>query len=66
MTIRVNGQQMECETGTTLLQLLERMALRPEAVVVERNRAIVRSGEYGATRLDQGDELELLHFVGGG
>jgi thiamine biosynthesis protein ThiS len=64
--ITLNGEARELPTGLTLLALLERFALDPRAVVVERNRAIVRRPALGETRVEQGDVIELVHFVGGG
>jgi sulfur carrier protein len=38
----------------------------PRTVAVERNGIIVRRAEYGATGLEAGDRLEVVHFVQGG
>jgi thiamine biosynthesis protein ThiS len=46
--------------------LLEELGLVPALIVVERNREILDRGEYDRTALKNGDELELVHFVGGG
>jgi sulfur carrier protein len=35
-------------------------------VAVERNQEVVPRAEHAATRLDEGDSLEIVHFVGGG
>jgi len=40
--------------------------LDPRTVVVELNRQIVRRPALGATALEDGDSVELVHFVGGG
>lgn len=66
MQIRVNGEEVACTPGMTLLAFLEQQGLNPRAVVVERNRDIVKAEALGDIRLDQGDTLEILHFVGGG
>jgi thiamine biosynthesis protein ThiS len=47
-------------------ELLESLDLRPELVVVERNREILERARYGDVRVEPGDTLELVHFVGGG
>lgn len=66
MTIRVNGLTEECTQGVTLLEFLEGRGLNVHSVVVEHNRTIVVADDFGSIRLSAGDELEILHFVGGG
>ncbi|HEX9693200.1 MAG TPA: sulfur carrier protein ThiS [Gemmatimonadales bacterium] len=64
--ITVNGRARPLEAPTSLLRLLEQLALDPRAVVVELNREIVRRPQLADTRVQPGDQLELVHFVGGG
>jgi thiamine biosynthesis protein ThiS len=66
MTIRVNGETTECADGQTLLEFLEGRGLNVRSVVVEHNCSIVVADDLGSVRLVAGDELEILHFVGGG
>ena len=66
MRITVNGDIREIETGASLDDLLQSLSLDPRMVVVEHNRAIVRRPALDATRLADGDQIELVHFVGGG
>jgi thiamine biosynthesis protein ThiS len=65
MTVKVNGEQREIEEGTTLLALIERFNLTPDKVAIELNRRLVRTENYD-TRLQTGDEVEIVTFVGGG
>ena len=64
--VRVNGGTREVPADTTLSGLLEELGLAPSQVAVERNRVIVRRGDYDATRLEPADELEIVTLVGGG
>ncbi len=66
VTLQVNGKAMSVEPGTTLSSFLEGRNLHPRLVVVERNREIVAKSAYGSTVLEEGDLLEIAHFVGGG
>lgn len=66
MRIVVNSEERELQDGLTVLGLLESLRLRPEATVVERNLDIVDRQAYPTTRLEEGDKLELVRFVGGG
>ena len=45
---------------------LARHDLDPDLVVVERNGRILRRQDFDGTALEDGDELEIVHFVGGG
>lgn len=62
----VNGEPRAVPADATLLALLRQLQLDPRTVVVERNRAIVRSPDLDQARLVPGDAIELVHFVGGG
>jgi thiamine biosynthesis protein ThiS len=64
--ITVNGEPREFPDGLSLLGLLEHFALDPHAVVVERNREIVRRPALAGTPVRPGDAIEVVHFVGGG
>jgi thiamine biosynthesis protein ThiS len=67
IALTVNGERRETAEGTTLAALLQALALDPRMIVVERNRAILRDRDaYGSVVLEDGDVLELVHFVGGG
>lgn len=66
-SIRVNGETREVPTGWTIAHLLRDLALDPRLLVVERNREILRDRDaFGEVELQDGDSLELVHFVGGG
>ena len=63
----VNGQPRTLSAGQTLADLLRAHDLDPRLVVVERNREILRDRDaFASLALEDGDELELVHFVGGG
>lgn len=66
MRIKINGEDREVNNGLTLTALLESLQIRPGRVVVERNRDIVARDNYNATLINDGDTLEIVHFVGGG
>lgn len=64
--IRLNGKDRDLPGGLTVRSLLEELDLRPELVVVERNREILERARYDEVTVEEGDTLELVHFVGGG
>ncbi len=64
--MRVNGKNIELKRGMTLAEFLAEHNYRAELVAVERNGQIVPRTEFGAAVLTDGDELEIVSFVGGG
>ena len=66
VTIRVNGEPLRLSVGASVATLLEKLRVSTPRVAVERNRDIVPKGEYATTALADGDELEVVEFVGGG
>ena len=66
MRVELNGESKELSEGTTLSSLIEQLSLAPERVAVELNRDVVRRADWPATRLADGDRVEIVHFVGGG
>lgn len=65
MTVQINGQPTQVPDGATLSSLLADRKLSPDKVAVELNRRLVRAEKYD-TPLKEGDEIEIVTFVGGG
>lgn len=66
MKIRLNGEEKETDEGTTLPALIESLSLAPERLAVELNGEVVRRAEWPSVTLNEGDRVEVVHFVGGG
>lgn len=66
MTITLNGDPRECRTGATVADLVEELGLTHKRIAVEVNRDIIARDEYASRDLRTGDEIEIVHFVGGG
>ena len=66
IAIIVNGDTHAVPADITIVDLLARLGLAGRRVAVERNRAVVPRAEHAATRLADGDRLEVVAFVGGG
>jgi thiamine biosynthesis protein ThiS len=64
--MRVNGKEQELGARAALADFLRAEGYAPERVAVERNGVIVPRPDYGAVMLEEGDTLEIVHFVGGG
>ena len=67
-TIRVqlNGKERGVQAGLSVRELIESLDLNPALVVVELNREILSRSRYGDVPVGDGDQVELVHFVGGG
>ncbi|GJL88726.1 MAG: thiazole synthase [Minwuia thermotolerans] len=66
MRISVNGKQQIVEEGTTVRELLNRMRVDSRKVAVEVNLEIVAKSAYDRTQLEEEDQVEIVHFIGGG
>jgi thiamine biosynthesis protein ThiS len=66
MRIAVNGEARDVASEITVTALLTLLGVQDGPVAVERNRRIVPRSEHAITTLHEGDELEVVHFVGGG
>ena len=66
MKLTVNGDLVEVEHPLTIRQLLERLQLTEGPVAIEHNRSVVLRANHETTALEDGDTIEIVHFVGGG
>jgi sulfur carrier protein len=66
IAVRVNGEAVAMPEGATVAGLIEKLRVSTPRVAVERNREIVPKAAYATTPLAEGDELEVVEFVGGG
>ena len=66
MTIRLNGEPFELPAPLTIEQLLEQLSIDPRRVAVEHNLTIIKRERRAAVVVNEGDEVEIVNFVGGG
>lgn len=66
MQVKLNGKLVELDAVGTVAELLERRNLKATLVAVEQNGTIVPRTEFDRRPVSDGDELEIVHFVGGG
>jgi len=66
LQIVINGKCQSLPTGTTVSGLLETLGIAGPKVAVERNLAIVPKSTFETLRLEDGDRIEIVQFVGGG
>ncbi|NIJ63482.1 thiazole synthase [Sphingomonas leidyi] len=66
VSITVNGEHRRVMAGLTIAQLAEELGLVPAKLAVERNLEVVPRSTLDQVVVEDGDELEIVHFVGGG
>lgn len=66
MKITVNGESRDFEGPLTLAGLVELLGRKMDRVAIELNREIAPRDRWSAIELQEGDKLEIVHFVGGG
>lgn len=64
--VMLNGEMRSVDPGLTIAQLLEKVGVKSETVVVERNGKLVTREHFGREPIAAGDRLELVRIVGGG
>ena len=66
VTITVNGEHKRVAAGLSLADLASQLGLVPEKVAVESNLEVVPRSTLAQVQVEDGDEIEIVHFVGGG
>ena len=66
ITIQLNGEPRTVAAGMSIAALADTLGLNPIKIAVERNLEIVPRSTLAAVMLADGDQLEIVHFVGGG
>jgi len=66
MRLIVNGENLELLNVETLQDLLKELQIEPQRVAVEINVSIVKKSDYSTFKLNEGDRVEIVNFIGGG
>ena len=69
MKLHINGEEREFANSPvpfTLAALVESLGMKADRVAIELNRDIVPRDRWRDTLLNESDQLEVVHFVGGG
>ncbi len=66
MNIILNGEPRQVGEALTLANLIEQLNLAEKRIAVELNREIVPHGQYETHKLKDGDQVEIVHAIGGG
>jgi thiamine biosynthesis protein ThiS len=66
MRIRLNGDPFDAPGPLTVSELLSHLEIDSRRVAVELNLAVLKRGTFDTTTINEGDEVEIVNFVGGG
>jgi len=64
--VTINGERRRVPAKTSLAQLIAEIGLDPLRVAVERNLAIIPRSTFETLIVEDGDDYEIVHIVGGG
>ena len=64
--ITINGEEKSFDGTLSVKELIEEVGLDMRKVAIERNLEIVSRSDYEGVELQDGDNLEIVHFIGGG
>jgi thiazole synthase len=66
MTIILNGDPLEIAGPMTLSALLVQLGVDARRIAVEHNLNVIKRANYDETKIQEGDQVEIVNFVGGG
>jgi thiamine biosynthesis protein ThiS len=66
MTITLNGDKHQLAAPVSVSELLQQLEIDARRVAVELNLNVVKKAAYDSSVITEGDEVEIVNFVGGG
>ena len=66
MNITINGTKKEISANTSFSALLSELGIDPRKIALERNLQLVPRTSFDVTQINEGDNIEIINFVGGG
>ena len=66
LSVRINGEERRVAGGLTVAALIAELGLDAKRVAIERNLEIVPRSIFTEVQVEDGDQYEIVHFVGGG
>ena len=64
--IQLNGKKITVKSNTTINDILKKFKLNNKKIAIEHNGTIISKTNYKKKYLKAGDNLEVVHFIGGG
>jgi thiamine biosynthesis protein ThiS len=66
MKVMLNGKETDFDKSISINSLIANLNLDPKIVAIEKNREIVPISEFNESVICDGDQIEIVQFVGGG
>ena len=66
MTIILNGDPIDVAGPLTVSALLDQLGVDSRRVAIEHNLNVIKRASYDSTQIQEGDQIEIVNFVGGG
>jgi sulfur carrier protein len=66
MKVFINGETKDIPEEINLIKLLAHLSLPQQRIAVELNESVVRRKDWDTTKINAADNIEIIHFVGGG
>jgi sulfur carrier protein len=66
MQVLINGEKTELPDGLTLSAVVRHLSLPERRMAVEVNKQVIRKQDWESFKIDTNDNIEIVHFVGGG
>ncbi len=66
MKIILNGKEVELKKSKTIADLVSEINVKSQLFAVEKNLEIINKEDYGTSLINEGDEIEIVSFTGGG
>jgi thiamine biosynthesis protein ThiS len=66
LQITLNGDPFKVAGPLTIADLLKQLDIDARRVAVERNLVVLKRALYETTEVNEGDQIEIVNFVGGG
>ncbi len=66
MQVTINGEKQDFDNNLSVAELVDVLALDIRQVAIEKNREIIARSRYKDAMLTEGDEIEIVEFIGGG
>jgi thiamine biosynthesis protein ThiS len=66
LQVRINGEHRRVDSGISVADLVREIGFDPLRVAVERNLEVVPRSTLGEVPVEDGDDFEIVRFVGGG
>ena len=66
MQVLINGETRKIESDLNLRELLAKLELPTERIAIELNKDVNRKKDWDAIKISDADQIEIIHFVGGG